>query len=604
MADNSDEIKTYKPLQTYKINKKKNIPKKRNFIAVPEVRVVKQKAQQATYQDIKKDSMDNVNIDISRNEKIDARTVLKNAFISFLKIVVKGIVKIILGIRNFVSITHLGLNALKKWYSSTVELVKRYDKRYVRNIISNLKCEERVNNIFNKLGKYKADNKLKMLLQNQKRLSYITGAVAAAVLMTGIVVSANYRPGVEVFVNDQIIGILHNEEEYNNYLAEVTDEVSKYVGAEVEIEQKPKLVKKIVRSKAYTPSDTFKASLKSIFDESIGAYAILVDGKMITAVADETTAYSVLEELKKPYMTADASIKIEFDKDVQVQKMTVKVGDVKKAEEALAALSASEEEVKTYVVKPKDTLWNIARNHDMLVDEILAMNPGLTDAIKPDQEIYLSVPKPVVGVKTIQTVVFNEKIPFDINKIEDPNTYQGRSSVVEEGVEGEKRVEAEVVKVNGIEVERKIINEVVLSQPKPQTLKVGTKPLPPKYGTGVFGRPSYGTLSSRFGKRRGENHTGIDLAGKIGDPIYASDGGKVIFAGWEGGYGKLVKIDHGNGFVTYYGHCSSILVKVGDRVAKGEVIAKVGSTGRSTGPHVHFEVRKNGVPQNPLNYLK
>ena len=99
-------------------------------------------------------------------------------------------------------------------------------------------------------------------------------------------------------------------------------------------------------------------------------------------------------------------------------------------------------------------------------------------------------------------------------------------------------------------------------------------------------------------------HRGLDIAARTGTPIKAADGGKVIFAGRKGAYGNLVEIDHGNGYVTRYGHCSTINVKVGERVYKGQVVAKVGNTGRSTGSHLHFEVLKNGRNQNPAGYVR
>ena len=93
------------------------------------------------------------------------------------------------------------------------------------------------------------------------------------------------------------------------------------------------------------------------------------------------------------------------------------------------------------------------------------------------------------------------------------------------------------------------------------------------------------------------------IAGPDGTPVYAADGGTVTYSGWMGGYGYLVEINHGNGYVTRYGHNSSLTVSVGDHVYKGQQIARVGSTGNSTGNHCHFEVRYNGVARNPLNYL-
>ena len=119
-------------------------------------------------------------------------------------------------------------------------------------------------------------------------------------------------------------------------------------------------------------------------------------------------------------------------------------------------------------------------------------------------------------------------------------------------------------------------------------------------------RPISGTITSRFGSRssvRVGAHTGLDIAAPKGTSIKAAAGGTVIHAGWKGSLGNLVIIDHGNGVQTYYGHCSKILVSAGQKVSQGDIVAKVGSTGNSTGPHLHLEVRVNGVALNPQNYV-
>lgn len=119
-----------------------------------------------------------------------------------------------------------------------------------------------------------------------------------------------------------------------------------------------------------------------------------------------------------------------------------------------------------------------------------------------------------------------------------------------------------------------------------------------------FMRPvTGGTITSVYGRRSSGFHTGLDFATSTGTPIYASAAGTVKFAGTQGGYGKLVIIDHGNGYQTYYAHCSALYVTAGQYVNQGENISAVGSTGNSTGPHVHFEVRYNGNTQNPQNYI-
>jgi murein DD-endopeptidase MepM/ murein hydrolase activator NlpD len=129
-------------------------------------------------------------------------------------------------------------------------------------------------------------------------------------------------------------------------------------------------------------------------------------------------------------------------------------------------------------------------------------------------------------------------------------------------------------------------------------------------GRGIFASPIPGAaITSRFGPRvhpiYGDVriHTGIDFRAATGTPVRAAGAGNVVYAGWRGGYGNTVIIDHGNSLATLYGHLSSISVNVGQRVARGQTIARAGSTGLSTGPHLHFEVRASGVPVDPLGYL-
>ena len=122
-------------------------------------------------------------------------------------------------------------------------------------------------------------------------------------------------------------------------------------------------------------------------------------------------------------------------------------------------------------------------------------------------------------------------------------------------------------------------------------------------------RPTDGFITSGFGYRMHPvyggraHHDGIDFDANVGDPVRSAGNGLVKFAGWKSGYGNVVEIDHQNGYVSLYAHNSAFVVKVGDVVRAGQVVAKAGSTGRSTGPHVHFEVHKNGRSVNPRTFL-
>ena len=124
-----------------------------------------------------------------------------------------------------------------------------------------------------------------------------------------------------------------------------------------------------------------------------------------------------------------------------------------------------------------------------------------------------------------------------------------------------------------------------------------------RQGSGRLAWPVNAPITSPFGWRWGRMHEGIDLGAAYGTPIAAAGAGMVIYAGWLGGYGNLTVIDHGGGLSTAYGHQSSIGVSVGQQVAQGQIIGNVGSTGHSTGPHLHFEVRVNGQAVDPLGYL-
>jgi len=110
---------------------------------------------------------------------------------------------------------------------------------------------------------------------------------------------------------------------------------------------------------------------------------------------------------------------------------------------------------------------------------------------------------------------------------------------------------------------------------------------------------SYAVSGWRFADPSNPGHIGLDYRCRLGDPIYAADSGVVVWAGWNGGYGNLVRVRHGNGYETYYAHFSAYAVSCGDPVVQGQVVGYCGSTGWSTGPHLHYEIRYNGVPQNP-----
>jgi len=209
-----------------------------------------------------------------------------------------------------------------------------------------------------------------------------------------------------------------------------------------------------------------------------------------------------------------------------------------------------------------------------------------------------------VAVKMVEEGKTKEIIEYETIKKKSGEYYQGDTHVEQEGRNGVQIFEGTMTKVAGEVTDRKEISTSVIRKKQDKIILVGTKERPKTAPTGTYAMPlEYYTVTSEFGPRWGRMHSGIDLAVSTGTPIYASDGGTIIRSEYFGGYGNCVEVDHENGRVTRYGHCSAINVSVGDKVYQGQQIGLVGSTGNSTGPHLHFEIIIDGVQHNPREFL-
>jgi len=208
--------------------------------------------------------------------------------------------------------------------------------------------------------------------------------------------------------------------------------------------------------------------------------------------------------------------------------------------------------------------------------------------------------------EVVEEVVYTESVPYDIIYIEDDTLYEGESVLSQTGEDGVYVYKELVTYVDGEEQSHEIEETAVVAEPVAQVMRIGTVAEGLPIVTGEFIWPVDGSVSSGFGLRSGfgsSNHKGLDIVCSANDPIYAADGGTVIFAGTMSGYGNFVQIDHGNGCVTCYGHCNSIEVSEGDVVRQGDLIALVGMTGTASGYHLHFEIRYDDVQVDPAGYL-
>jgi len=247
--------------------------------------------------------------------------------------------------------------------------------------------------------------------------------------------------------------------------------------------------------------------------------------------------------------------------------------------------------IVTHVVEQGESLWTIANIYGISTDTIAWAN-SLANPNKLKIGQVLTFPS-VTGVmhevsrgESIWSIAKKYGISRDkivqANALADPDSLQLKQSLIIPG--GKPPVVSSRVAVASRGSADARISSAISS-------------------SGGLAWPVSGRISSRFGPRWGRMHNGIDIAVVVGTSVRAAAAGVVTFSGWNGGYGRLVILDHGNGVCTYYGHNSAITVSRGQHVAAGERIARSGNSGISTGPHVHFEVRVDGKPQNPENYL-
>ncbi len=214
-----------------------------------------------------------------------------------------------------------------------------------------------------------------------------------------------------------------------------------------------------------------------------------------------------------------------------------------------------------------------------------------------------------LNVKTVSKVSFEAPIAFSTKTLKTSTEYVGYSKITTPGVQGVAAKTELVETVNGSESSREVLSNEVLVEPVTQVVVKGTainmasatEKAQAKSAGFIVPLNTYVYISAYWGD--GRNHKAIDFAGDRGTAIFAAQSGTVTFAGYQGNYGYLVEIDHGNGLKTRYAHCNALCVKAGQAVSQGQQIATMGNTGRSTGDHLHFEVLKNDKQVNPASYI-
>lgn len=437
---------------------------------------------------------------------------------------------------------------------------------------------------------------------------FLSGALTIAALC---VLLSLYTIGTSVSYDGQDLGTVSGAGTVRKVVAELED-VTRRTLEMPEYSIDPTLFvtdSSVISRRALETKETFSEKLSCELGMVEYAYVLYVDGEPVVATTFPGAIEELLEQLKIGYIGSE-TIDCYFVEDVEIRQEYVDASYVMNLGYVAEILNETKEGEVTYTVQAGDVPSTIAEDFGIKLSELSAINPGYDfSIIHVGDVLTISNAVPYLTVVNVERQSYVSDIPYQVEYQDDDTMYQGDYKVLSVGVFGKADVTANVTYINGEETNREIVASATLSEPITELQARGTKERPSWFPTGSFRWPCNGTLTSRFGYRntgiRGASryHEGIDIANGKGTPIYASDGGTVTHAGWMGGYGYLVIIDHGNGYQTYYGHNSSLLVSVGDHVYKGQQIAKMGSTGVSSGSHCDFRIKKNGTFVNPLNYL-
>ncbi len=444
---------------------------------------------------------------------------------------------------------------------------------------------------------------------NDHRFVQTAVFLAASLLLT--IFAANrvlYTTATTLFFEGKELGTVASEAEAQAAVENVESSISRMLGSRYSLS--PESLS-YTTGVAYRGALVEEADLEEALSQSLRVvehgYALYVNGDFIGATQTEGALDELMAQVATPYRNEN-TVSIDFVEEWEIRECDLPLEDFTNLADVALLLNSVKAGEQTYTVEAGDCWSVIAEDHNMTSQDLLRMNPGYDiDKLQIGDVLVTSQQVPYLTVRATQMEYYVADIPYEIEYVDDNTMWEGDTRIITKGAYGTADTVARVTYEGVNEVERVIESQTTITEPVTEVQARGTLERPSWAPTGSFRWPTSGSITSKYGYRNifggSSFHGGIDIANSYGTDIVAADGGVVCYAGWMSGYGYLVQIDHQNGYVTYYGHNSSLLVSVGDKVFKGQHIAEMGSTGRSTGNHCHFEVRVNGERTNPMNLL-
>jgi len=476
------------------------------------------------------------------------------------------------------------------------------------------KIQDGIDSTFSNIGKdiIRGLHRISSTYRNSRRTIGIA-ILVTGMLAAGILIVFDLNTVYEYAYNGKVLGYVNSQEEVTDVLdiagRQLTYNSSTVADVKFVANQNVTFNPVDGRGKSTDDSDTVVNKLIYMTDIETEAYAVYDGEKAVAIVKDQNDADALLLQTKADLSTPDRGMELvsaEFTNDLSVKQVNVLLGSVQSNVAAQTQMSKGGEMNVYHVVEENETVGSLAAVFGVEDFEVYdEENKEPVTEIEQGDRVCIRCHVDPVSVKMVERGKLKETIEFKTIKKESDEYYKGDSFLEQEGQNGTQIFNGTITKIGGEVVERKNDSPPeVLVEKKDKIIVVGTAERPKTAATGTFIVPlDHYVITSEWGGRWGRLHEGMDLAAPTGTPIHASDGGKIIKANYWSGHGLCVEIDHGNGVITRYSHCSAVFVSIGDLVYQGQHIANVGNTGHSFGSHCHFEVRVNGSSQNPRNYI-
>lgn len=366
--------------------------------------------------------------------------------------------------------------------------------------------------------------------------------------------------GYKVSIGENTITFVRNKSDFNKTYKELQSDVKLKYRNVIVVKDFTLNKVKVDDEVMFISGNELKKVMLKKFNIEVDAFVMKSDNRKIACVTNENQGKEILKSIKDYYNKA---AKMDSVKSVDIQN-------------------------KIIYERIKVSTGELYEN-SQIVNEVIKYNDKSQT--------------PLIGVKIVGNKDESQIIhPTTVMK-SSSEIMSGVNKTISKGIDGSKIISTQITTINKSIINEKLLTSKIIKQVQNKEIYVGSKK-PTLLVEASINSPSRGSISSPFGTRWGKMHKGIDIAANFGANINAALDGTISYAGWESGYGNVIKIDHGKGVETTYAHCSVITALKGEVVKKGTKIGEVGSTGNSTGPHLHFEVRENGVPKDPQKYIK